>query len=45
MAALAGIAYQLLHPLEVDDRHHAYQQIDVAGDIVLGVTTPPCNPS
>ena len=36
MTALAGIAYQLLHPLEVDDGYHAYQQIDVTGDIVLG---------
>ncbi|MNC76265.1 hypothetical protein D3C75_1279500 [compost metagenome] len=35
MATLAGIADQLLDPLQVDDRHHADQQIDMFGYVNL----------
>ena len=33
VAAVALVAVQLLDPLEVDDRHHADEQVGVAGDV------------
>ena len=36
VAAQRLVAVQLLDPLEVDDRHHADQQVDVARDVDLG---------
>lgn len=35
MAAIAGIAYQLLYPLQVNDRYYADQQIDVLSHVVV----------
>ncbi|CNV24865.1 Uncharacterised protein [Salmonella enterica subsp. enterica serovar Bovismorbificans] len=35
VSALAGVANQFLNPLEVDDRHHANQQINMTRDIML----------
>jgi hypothetical protein len=35
MAALAHVTRQLLDPLQVNDRHHADQQIHVARHVVL----------
>jgi hypothetical protein len=36
ITALGFVAPEFLNPLEIDDRHHANQQIGVFGDIDLG---------
>nr|BFF12569.1 hypothetical protein GCM10025699_38720 [Microbacterium flavescens] len=44
MAAFAGVANKLLDPLEVNDRHHPDQQVDMAGDIMLRRDNPAVQP-
>ena len=45
VAALGGVAVDLLDPFQIDDGHDADQQVRMARHVDLSVFTPPCSPS